>query len=542
MPVNTVFSWLIRKRIHEIDLFRKYPVEVQGDMLHAHLRSLGRTDFGRAHGITPETAEGMTAAAYKAAVPVRDYNALRPWIDRILEGEGDVLWPGIVELMAKSSGTTSDRSKFIPLTQEAVKGCHYKGGKDLLALYVHNKPDAKLYGGKHLVVAGSSLQPDANHAPHTPQGPMTGDLSALLIRNLPFWCEARRTPARNIALMESWDEKIEKIAQRTLRKDVRILAGVPSWTQVVLERVLELAGEEDIHKVWPNLQMYMHGGVAFAPYAEAFRRMTPTAGLDLIESYNASEGCFGIQDRLGSNEMLLMLDYGIWYEFVPLSQLTDGLPPDFPETLGLADIEIGVDYAPIISTNGGLHRYFIGDVIRFTSRFPFRFQVAGRTQAHLNLAGEELMVGDAERAMAETAAVFGAELRDWTATAVRVKGCDDSLQKRGLDHHAWTLEFAATTTIDLQHFTAVLDEKLRAINSDYDVKRTGNHVLGLPDVAFAPSGTFTAWMRGRKKLGGQFKVPRLSMDTQYSEEIRALFRKQTHDGVKPLINEGPKAL
>jgi len=534
MPVNTVFSWLIRKRVHEIDLFRKYPIEVQGDMLRGHLKSLGQTDFGRVHGIRSEGAGKMTAEAYKASVPVRGYSDFRPWIDRIREGEGDVLWPGTVELFAKSSGTTSDRSKFIPVTQDALKKCHYKGGKDLLAMYVHNQPGARLYGGKHLVVAGSSYVPDEAHAPQTPQGPMTGDLSALLIRNLPFWCELRRTPSRNIALMESWDEKIEKIAQGTVRKDVRILAGVPSWTQIVLERVLELAGEEDIHKVWPNLQMYMHGGVAFSPYAEAFRRMTPTGSLDLIESYNASEGCFGIQDQLASNEMLLMLDYGIWYEFVPLCQLIDGIPPEFPETIGLADIELGVDYAPIISTNGGLHRYFIGDVIRFTSRFPFRFQVAGRTQAHLNLAGEELMVGDAELAIAQTAQVFGAQLRDWTATAIRIEG--------GVDRHAWTVEFAeysaVKTSIDPQHFTAVLDERLRAINSDYDAKRTGDHVLGLPDIVFAPSGTFTAWMRSRKKLGGQFKVPRLSMNNAYSEEIRGQIRGR----VKPLINEDSKAL
>jgi len=520
MPVNTVFSWFIRKRIHQIDLFRKYPVEVQHDVLSEHLLQLEQTDFGREHRVSAH----MTVQQYKDAVPVRSYHKLHPWIARARAGEANVLWPGIVRLLAKSSGTTSNRSKFIPVTEAALKDCHYKGGKDLLALYVHNVPDARLYGGKHLVVAGSSHRPDEEHAP------LTGDLSALLIRNLPMWCEMRRTPSRDIALMESWDEKIEKMARRTMTKDVRILAGVPSWTQVVLERVLELSGESDLHKVWPNLQMYMHGGVAFSPYADAFKRMTPTGKLDLIESYNASEGCFGIQDVLGSNELLLMLDYGIWYEFMPLSQMADGFLPEHPDTLGLEEIEVGVDYAPIISTNGGLHRYFIGDVIRFTSRKPYRFQVAGRTQAHLNLAGEELMVGDAEVAMASAASVFGVEVREWTATAVRLEN--------GLDHHAWTVEWskphAGRSSIDPEHFAAVLDEKLRALNSDYDAKRSGNHVLGMPELKLVPPGTFMKWMRRREKLGGQFKVPRLSMDPCYSQEIRTV--------ANPLINHSQESL
>ena len=321
---------------------------------------------------------------------------------------------GAVRWHAKSSGTTTDRSKFIPVTEDALEKCHYKGGKDLLAMYVDAVPKARLYGGRHLIVGGTGRAQEADN------GVLTGDLSAIIINNLPWWCEWRRTPARSIALMASWEEKIERMAETTINQDVRIIAGVPSWTQVLLERILERTGKNHLGEVWPHLQLYMHGGVAFAPYREAFDRMMPP-GIHYIETYNASEGFFGIQDRLGADDMLLMLDYGIHYEFIPFAPGQDVMATPDAATLGLSEVDVNVDYAIVISTNGGLHRYVLGDLVRFTSLAPFRIRVTGRTSSYLNLAGEELMVGDADLAIARTGRQLGVEVRDWTAWPSRMR-------------------------------------------------------------------------------------------------------------------------
>ena len=498
MPVNTVFSWFIRKRLHQIELFRRYPHEVQKEVLAHHLAALAGTVFGREHGIT----ESTTGKDYRNQVPLRDYNGLKPWIERVRDGEPAVLWPDEVKWHAKSSGTTSDRSKFIPVTEDALERCHYKGGKDLLAMYVNAVPKARLYGGRHLIVGGTGRTEEADN------GVLTGDLSAIIINNLPWWCEFRRTPSRSIALMENWEEKIETMAHTTIEQDVRIVAGVPSWTQVLLERILDITGKDHLGEVWPSLQLYMHGGVSFAPYREAFDRIMPP-GIHTIETYNASEGFFGIQDRLGAEDMLLMLDYGIHYEFLPFSAGFDPEHAPFATTIGLADIELGVDYAMVISTNGGLHRYVLGDLVRFTSRSPYRIQVTGRTRSYLNLAGEELMVGDAERALATTARQFGVELRNWTACAIRETGESAA----AIGHHAWRVEpgKASGGLPPAALFQSALDRNLRKVNSDYDAKRTADLVLGEPELLWVPRGTFENTLKTKGKLGGQHKVPRLSM-------------------------------
>ena len=506
MPVNTVFSWFIRKRLHQIALFRQYPHEVQKEVLAHHLAALAQTQFGREHGIS----ESTTGEDYRRQVPLRDYNGHQPWIHRVRDGESDVLWPGEVRWHAKSSGTTSDRSKFIPVTEDALERCHYKGGKDLLAMYVDAAPKARLYGGRHLIVGGTGRTEEADN------GVLTGDLSAIIINNLPWWCEWRRTPSRSIALMEDWEEKIDTMARTTLEQDVRIVAGVPSWTQVLLERILELAGANHLGEVWPSLQLYMHGGVSFAPYREAFDRIMPP-GIHTIETYNASEGFFGIQDRLGAEDMLLMLDYGIHYEFLPFS---DGFDPEltpFAPTLGLAEVELDVDYALVISTNGGLHRYVLGDLIRFTSRSPYRIRVTGRTRSCLNLAGEELMVGDAERALATTGRQFGVELRNWTACAIR------HTSGRTIGHHAWRIEpgRASGGLPEAALFRDALDRNLRKVNSDYDAKRTSGLVLAAPDLEWVPQGTFENVLKSKGKLGGQHKVPRLSMTPEWFDLVEA---------------------
>ena len=503
MPVNTVFSWFIRKRLHQIALFRKYPLEVQAEVLQQHIAALSRTRYGSECGIRPNSLP----EEYRAAVPVRDYNGMKPWIESVRQGEPDVLWPGSVRWHAKSSGTTGDRSKFIPVTEDSLERCHYKGGKDLLAMYVDAVPKARLYGGRHLIVGGTGRTEEADN------GALTGDLSAIIINNLPWWCEWRRTPARAIALMSSWEEKVERMAETTIEQDVRIIAGVPSWTQVLLERILEKSGKAHLGEVWPHLQLYMHGGVAFAPYREAFERLMPL-GIHTIETYNASEGFFGIQDRLGADDMLLMLDYGIHYEFIPFNPDFDLEADPFPETLGLDAVEVDRDYAMVISTNGGLHRYLLGDLVRFSSLSPYRIRVSGRTKSFLNLAGEELMVGDANIAMAQTCQQFGLEVRDWTACALREKsGC--------MGRHHWVVEPGRSTSgiPDTGLFSTALDRSLRRLNSDYDAKRTADLVLGMPKVTWAAAGAFENMLKQKGKLGGQHKVPRLSMDPRWVEEV-----------------------
>ncbi len=506
MPVNTVFSWFIRKRLHQIDLFRRYPLDVQAEGLRHHIEAAAATAFGREHGLTADT----TPEAYRRQVPLRDYNGMKPWIERVRDGEADVLWPGSVKWHAKSSGTTSDRSKFIPVTEAALERCHYKGGKDLLAMYVDAVPKARLYGGRHLIVGGTGRTEEADN------GALTGDLSAIIIDNLPWWCEFRRTPARSIALMADWEEKIERMAHSTIEQDVRIVAGVPSWTQVLLERILDLTGKDHLGEVWPHLQLYMHGGVSFDPYREAFDRMMPP-GIHTIETYNASEGFFAIQDRLGADDMLLMLDYGIHYEFLPFASGFDPLADPFAATLSLAEVEVGTDYAVVLSTNGGLHRYVLGDLVRFTSTDPYRIRVTGRTRSYLNLAGEELMVGDAERALARTGRQFGVEIREWTACAVRMAGPGGAIGR-----HHWILEAgkAPGGLPDGALFAEALDRNLRKVNSDYDAKRTADLVLLPPRFEWISTGTFEKVLKHKGKLGGQHKVPRLSMDDGWMRTIR----------------------
>ncbi|NQX91742.1 MAG: GH3 auxin-responsive promoter family protein, partial [Flavobacteriales bacterium] len=339
MPFNSVFSWFIKKRLHQIDLFRKFPHDVQAEWFEKMMKAAEDTQFGKEHGLQSNTSYDE----FKRRVPVRTYEEFKPYIDRSLAGEDSVSWPGKVKWFAKSSGTTSNRSKFIPVTKDSLEECHYKGGKDLLAIYCDNNPNAQLYTGKSLVMGGSSELSQLN------ENAITGDLSAIIIENLPIWVELRRTPNKDIALMDNWEEKIEKMARATMQEDVSIVAGVPSWTLVLFKKILEISGAKSIKEIWPNFELYMHGGVSFKPYRNQFEQVVNAPGLNYYENYNASEGFFGVQDRNGSQDMLLMLDYGIFYEFMPLSELGK----ENPDTLSLDQVELGVPYALIITTNGG---------------------------------------------------------------------------------------------------------------------------------------------------------------------------------------------
>ncbi|MBK9147289.1 MAG: GH3 auxin-responsive promoter family protein [Flavobacteriales bacterium] len=499
MPLNALFGFLIKKRLQQIELFRDHPHLAQLEQFHSLLRMARYTEWGRQHDYGSIT----TVDEYRERVPIQDYESVKPYVARLRKGEQNLLWPTDMKWFAKSSGTTSDRSKYIPVSREALEECHYKGGKDLIALHYQQRPESKLYQGMSLVVGGSSA------IEHLRADAYTGDLSAIIIRNLPVWVEVRRTPVIETALMENWEEKIERMARETMREDVRCIAGVPSWTLVLLHRILELTGKRDILQVWPNLELFMHGGVSFRPYRERYQDLIRSPHMNYIESYNASEGFFAVQDRRGADDMLLMLDYGIFYEFMALDEIAAARP----RTLLLNEVEPDVSYALVISTNGGLWRYMPGDTVRFTSVKPYRLQVSGRTRSFINAFGEELIVDNADRGIEAACQATGAVVSEYTAAPVFM-GSD----ARG--GHEWAIEFARDPD-DLGRFTDALDQAMRALNSDYDAKRRGDMALRRPLVHALPVGTYHAWMRERGKLGGQNKVPRLCNDRALIESILA---------------------
>lgn len=509
MALNSIVSWLMKKRIHQIELFLKYPHEVQQEIFQQLIHSADKTEWGLKYGYS----DIKTVADFKARVPVQSYESMSPYIDRLMRGEQNLLWPSEIKWFAKSSGTTSARSKFIPVSREALDDCHYKGGKDLVACYYNNNPDAAPYGGKTLSMGGSSTINEFRSDSYS------GDLSAIILKNLPIWAELKRIPDKSTALLENWEEKIARMAETTRKQDVSTLIGVPSWTMVLLKRILEMEGKNDIREVWPNLELFMHGGVSFKPYKSQFESII-SGSMHYYESYNASEGYFGIQDQNGADDLLLTLDYGIYYEFMPMSELGK----DFPNTLTLDQVKTDTNYALIISTNAGLWRYMIGDTIRFTSLSPFRICVSGRTKHFINAFGEELIIENAEEALHRACSVTGATITDYTAGPIYMSENKPS-------GHEWLIEFAAPPG-DIKAFTDLLDQGLKDVNSDYDAKRSSDLSMGPPVLHAVPEGTFYNWLKKKNKLGGQNKIPRLSNDRQYIDEIlegQVLENSATHD-------------
>ena len=496
---SSILSWVMKKRIHQIELFMKYPSEVQHELLEELLKKAKKTDYGKQYGF--DSIENFEH--YKARVPVVSYEDLFPSIERLMKGEQNVLWPTEIRWFAKSSGTTNARSKFIPVSNEALEDCHYKGGKDLLSIYFNNYPDARMFSGKGLVIGGSHQinQFDENSKSYY------GDVSAVLLKNLPWWAQMVRTPSLDIALMDEWEEKIDKMVQITSNENVTNISGVPTWMIVLLEKMLEYKGVNDVLDIWPNLEVFFHGAVSFTPYRELFKKLIPSSKMRYMETYNASEGFFGIQDLTDRNEILLMLDYGIFYEFIPFEELEE----DDPKTLCLDEIEVGRNYAVIITTNAGLWRYKIGDTVTFTSVNPYRIKISGRTKHFINAFGEELIIENAEVAIAEACKKTEAIIDNFTA-GPRYLG------ERNKGGHEWIIEFASEPN-DLERFTKLLDEKLREINSDYDAKRYKDIALIEPVVHTVPPGTFYNWMKAKGKLGGQHKVPRLANNREYLDEI-----------------------
>jgi hypothetical protein len=497
--INSVLSWIIKQRVHQIELFMKYPHEVQFDWFTRLISAAKNTEWGRKYDYKSITHWDE----FKARVPLNDYESMKPIIERLRKGEQNLLWPSEIKWFAKSSGTTNDKSKFIPVSMEALEECHFKGGKDLLSIYCTNHPDTLLFDGKGLSMGGSHQIIEINNESFY----YDGDLSAIIIQNLPLWVEFRRTPNLSIALMDEWESKIEMMARATINHNVTSASGVPSWTLLLFKRVLEITGKSNILEVWPQFELFIHGGVNFNPYKEQFRAILPSEKVTYLETYNASEGFFGIQDREVADDMLLMLDYGIYYEFIPLDKVGEANPG----TLSLEEVETGVNYAMVISTNAGLWRYVIGDTVTFTTLNPFRIKITGRTKNFINAFGEELIVDNAEKGLSIACEKCKAIISEYTGGPVFFKG-----NNKGA--HEWLIEFEKAPD-DISFFTNIFDNALKSVNSDYEAKRYHDLILGEPIIRVMPKNTFYTWLKSKGKLGGQYKVPRLSNDRKYLDEI-----------------------
>ncbi|PQB05110.1 GH3 auxin-responsive promoter family protein [Aureitalea marina] len=497
--VNSIASWFLKKRSHQIELFVKYPIEVQEELLQ-HLISKGRnTEVGKRY----DFASIRTYQDFARQVPVSTYEEIEYDIERTRQGTRNIFWPGHIKFFAKSSGTTSSKSKFIPVSLESLEDCHYAASKDLLCMYLNNNPDAELFLGKSLRLGGSKELYEQN-------GTVFGDLSAILIDNMPFWAEFSSTPSNDVSLMSDWETKMQAIVDETIMENVTSLAGVPSWMLVLLNHVLEKTGAESVLEIWPNLEVYFHGGVSFEPYRDQYQKILPSSDFRYYEIYNASEGFFAIQDQNDSNELLLMLDYGIFYEFIPMD--TYGRPEE--KVIPLSEVEVGKNYAIIITTNAGLWRYKIGDTVRFTSISPYRIKVSGRTKHHINVFGEELIIENAETALKKTAKAHDLEIVDYTAGPIFMEG-----REKGA--HEWIIEFKQPPT-DLVGFSSKLDLALQEVNSDYEAKRYNNTTLNPPTVHCAREKLFYDWLKEKDKLGGQHKIPRLSNTREYVDELLRL--------------------
>lgn len=498
--INSFMTWILKNRINQIERFKANPLEVQQEILVKLISTAKGTKFGKKFGFS----QISSYADFARQVLVHDYPQLMPYIEETMRGNQNVLWPSEIVWFSKSSGTTSARSKFIPVSQESLEDCHLKGGKDMLSLYINNYQHTKLFTGKSLTIGGSN---QINHFDGN-QTSFYGDISAVIMQNLPMWAQFARTPSLETALMKEWEEKINKMAHETIKENVTSLTGVPTWTLVLLQRVLEITGKKDIAEVWPNLEVFFHGAVAFGPYKGLFQSLIPSAKMHYMETYNASEGFFGIQDQTDSDELLLMLDYGIYYEFIPIEDWEKETPTVIP----LEGVQLHTNYAIIISTNGGLWRYKIGDTVKFTSLSPYRIKISGRTKHFINAFGEELIVENAEQAIESACQQTGAAINNFTAAPIYFK----ELENQGA--HEWVIEFVQVPS-DEELFKVRLDEALRDLNSDYDAKRYKDMVLRPPIVHIAKGGTFENWLKSRGKLGGQNKVPRLSNTRDYMDEI-----------------------
>ncbi|MBF6608989.1 MAG: GH3 auxin-responsive promoter family protein [Flavobacterium sp.] len=497
--INSIASWVLKQRIHQIELFLKYPNEVQEELILNLIKSAESTQFGKQY----QFSSVKSYQTFSERVPISTYEELEPLIEQTRRGEQNVIWPTNIKWFAKSSGTTNAKSKFIPVSGEALEDCHYKGSKDLLCMYLNNNPESGLFLGKSLRLGGSSQIYEDNNS-------YFGDLSAILIENMPIWAEFSSTPSNKVSLMSQWETKLSAIVNETVNENVTSFAGVPSWMLVLLNKVLEDTGKSNIMEVWPNLEVYFHGGVSFDPYREQYQKLIPGEKFKYYEIYNASEGFFAIQDRNDSKDLLLMLDYGIFYEFIPM----DSFGTPLQKVVRLAEVEIGKNYAVVITTNSGLWRYLIGDTVRFVSINPYRIRITGRTKHHINVFGEELMIENTDMALAKACSVTQTEVVDYTVAPVFMDG-----KEKGA--HEWMIEFKKNPA-DMTIFQKVLDETLQTLNSDYEAKRHNNMTLNPLIINVARPKLFYDWLKMQDKLGGQHKIPRLSNQRDYLEQLLKL--------------------
>jgi GH3 auxin-responsive promoter len=494
--LSPAISRLARMRRWQIEQWVLDPVAVQREVLQHLVTSAQYTEIGRKYNFS----KLFSIKEFKQAVPIHEYDDLKPYIQRIMQGEENLLWNTPINWFAKSSGTTSDKSKFIPISEESLQDNHFLGAKDVLTMYYHFNPESDLLTGKGLVIGGSHTIYQVN------ADVQYGDLSAVLLQNSPFWGHWIRTPELNIALLDEWENKIEQLAETTIKENVTSISGVPTWTLVLMKRILEITGKKSILEVWPSLELYIHGGVSFTPYREQFTKIFG-GHVNYLEMYNASEGFFAAQDSPEEDGMLLYTNHGIFMEFMPVEEYGK---PD-PQTIGLKDVETGKQYALVISTNGGLWRYLLGDTIQFTRLAPYRIKVSGRLKHYINAFGEEVIVDNADKAIVQAAANSGAAINDYTAAPVYFGDHSNGA-------HEWLIEFEKEPA-SLSLFAEELDKALKEQNSDYEAKRYKDIALRPPIVKSVPKGLFTSWLRQKGKLGGQHKVPRLSNDRKNIDEL-----------------------
>ena len=485
-----------------MELFFKYPHEVQDELLMYLIQKGAKTEYGQSYGF--ESLSNYDDFARN--VPVGNYTTKSELIERTRSGESNVIWPSTIKWFAKSSGTSNSKSKFIPVSPEALEDCHYAASKDLLCVYLHNHPDSELFIGKNLRLGGSKKL-------YKDKGTVYGDLSAILIDNMPFWAEFSSTPSNEVSLLSDWEVKLQAIVEETIKERVSSLAGVPSWMLVLLNEVLETTGAAHLHEIWPELEVYFHGGVNFDPYKDQYKNLLPKSDFRYYEIYNASEGFFAIQDRNDSDELLLMLDYGIFYEFIPFQPNSN---VSNEKVIPLSNVELGINYAVVITTNAGLWRYQIGDTIRFTSLSPYRIQVTGRTKHHINAFGEELIIDNAEKAIGKVCAKTKSIISNYTAAPI-------FMEEGTKGAHEWIIEFEKAPE-NLTEFSIQLDLALQNENSDYEAKRYKNMTLLNLKLHTARKDLFYDWHRRNEKLGGQNKVPRLSNSRTLLEELLEMNR------------------
>ena len=497
--VNSIASWFLKKRFHQIELFLKYPNEVQTELLLNLIETAKDTQIGKKFDF--ESIHNYRTFAER--IPISTYEEYHDIIERSRNGETNIFWPTPIKWFAKSSGTTNAKSKFIPVSTESLEDCHYAAGKDLLCMYLNNNENSQMFTGKSLRLGGSKELYREN-------GTVFGDLSAILIDNMPLWAEFSSTPSNKVSLMSDWEYKMQAIVDETINENVTSLTGVPSWMLVLLNNVLETTGKNNLFDIWPNLEVYFHGGVSFTPYKDQYKKILPKSGFKYYEIYNASEGFFAIQDKNNSSDLLLMLDYGIFYEFIPM----DTYGTSKQKVISLSEVKLNQNYAVIITTNAGLWRYKIGDTVRFTSINPYRIRVSGRTKHHINVFGEELIIENAEGALQTACKKKNSQIVDYKAAPIFMKG-----KEKGA--HEWIIEFK-TAPEDINYFNELFDNALKALNSDYEAKRYNNITLNKPSIHVARKNLFYDWLKQNNKLGGQHKVPRLSNTRDYIDELLKL--------------------